>query len=181
MTEPKPPTGPYKEDEPGLGPTRLRDLVVTAIVVGVVAWILVRYNYGSLPPLPLLSGLVLYVLAALEVIIAFVVRARVADRQVGRARGQLHPLTAARVLALAKASAILGAIAVGVWAGLLIYLWTQHDLAAADHDRPGAIIGLVGGVLLVAAAVWLEYCCRAPDDPTDDRVGRRPDGHPGPA
>ena len=42
---------------------------VAAIVVGVVAiavWILVRYNYSALPPLPLLAGIVLYVLAAIE-------------------------------------------------------------------------------------------------------------------
>ncbi|GAB89363.1 DUF3180 domain-containing protein [Gordonia rhizosphera] len=177
MTAPKTPSG-RKEEEPQLGPTRIRDLAVIAVVVGVIAWILVRYNYNSLPPMPLLAGLVLYILAVLEVVIAFVVRARVADRQVGRARGQLHPLTAARVLALAKASAILGAIAVGVWAGLLVFLLTRHDLAAANHDRPGAIVGLIGGVVLVAAALWLEYCCRAPDEPTDDAVGGR---HPGPA
>ena len=40
----------------------------------------------------------------------------------------------------------------------------------------GSVIGLVGGVVLVAAALWLEYCCRAPDDPTDDAIG---DGSPG--
>ncbi|MFW0797564.1 DUF3180 domain-containing protein [Gordonia sp. CPCC 205515] len=179
MTAPKlPPNSP--DEHPGLGPTRLRDLALIAVGVGVVAWVLVRYNYGSLPAVPVLAGIVLYILAGLEVLIAFIVRSRVASRDVGRARGQLHPLTAARVLALAKASAILGAIATGVWAGVLVFLWTQHDLAAADHDRPGAILGLVGGVLLVGAALWLEYCCRAPDDPTDDALGGR-DGHPGPA
>lgn len=175
MTAPRRP--PEENQESGLGPTRVRDLTAIAVVVAIVAWILVRYNYGSLPPMPLLAGLVLYILAALEAVIAFIVRARVASRDVGRARGQLHPLTAARVFALAKSSAILGAIAVGVWAGLLVFLWTRHDLAAAQHDRPGAIVGLVGGIVLVAAALWLEYCCRAPDDPTDDAV----EGHPGPA
>ncbi|AZG47863.1 DUF3180 domain-containing protein [Gordonia insulae] len=177
MTSPRPRSGRDQDEEPGLGPTRLRDLTIIGLITAVTVFILVRYNYGSLPPMPLLAGLVLYILAALEVVIAFIVRTRVASRDVGRARGQLHPLTAARVLALAKASAILGALAVGVWAGLLAFLWTQHDLSAADHDRPGAIIGVVGGIVLVAAALWLEYCCRAPDDPTDDAVG----GHPGPA
>ncbi|MEO9327988.1 DUF3180 domain-containing protein [Gordonia aurantiaca] len=166
MTLPDPhKPGQDDEEESGLGPTRLRDLLLIAVVTAIAAWILVRYNYSDFPPLPLLAGVVLYVLAALEVVIAFVVRARVESRQIGRARGQLHPLTAARVLALAKASAILGAIAVGVWTGLLVFLLSQHDVAAADHDRPGAIVGLVGGVILVAAAMWLEYCCRAPDDP----------------
>lgn len=181
MAAPKPPPNSAPDDEESrLGPIKVRDLTILAVGVAVIAWILVRYNYGSLPAVPALAGIVLYVLAALEVLIAFIVRSRVASRDVGRARGQLHPLTAARVLALAKASAILGAIATGGWAGVLVFLWTQHDLAAADHDRPGAIIGLVGGVLLVGAALWLEYCCRAPDDPTDDALGGH-GGHPGPA
>ena len=76
---------------------------------------------------------------------------------------------------------VLGAIAVGVWLGLLAFLLGQHDLVAADHDRPGAIVGLIGGVVLVGAALWLEYCCRAPDDPTDQPTQPRADGHPGPA
>ncbi|GAA1482742.1 DUF3180 domain-containing protein [Gordonia sinesedis] len=181
MTSPRPspPTG--DDDQPTLGPTRLRDLVLVAVVAGIASWILVRYNYSALPPLPVLAGVVLYVLAALEVVIACVVRSRVDSRDVGRARGQLHPLTAARVLALAKASAILGAIAVGVWAGMLLFLLDQQDVTAADNDRPGAIIGLIGGVLLVAAALWLEYCCRAPDDPTDESASGRSGSSPGPA
>jgi hypothetical protein len=160
---------PGQDDENALGPTRIRDLALLGLAVAVIVFLVVRVSYGSMPPLPLLAGVVLYVLAALEVVIAFVVRSRVADRQIGSHDGQLHPLTAARVLALAKASAILGAIATGVWAGTLVYLLTrQSDLAAAEHDRPGTIVGVIGGVLLVAAALWLEYCCRTPDDPSDD-------------
>lgn len=177
MSSDRSPRGSQQDEEPRLGPTRLRDLAAIAVVTGILAWILVRYNYNDLPPMPLLAGIVLYVLAVLEVVIAFIVRSRVDSREVGRASGQLHPLTAARVLALAKASAILGAIAVGVWAGLLVFLWSQHDVTAAANDRPGAIIGLVGGVVLIAAALWLEYCCRAPDDPTEDPR----DPHPGSA
>ncbi len=163
---PTPPDG----DEEGLGPTKIRDLVVIAAIVGVAMWILVSDNYGSFPSIPLLAGIVLYVVAALEVVIALVVRSRVASRQVGRARGQLHPLTAARILALAKASAILGAISVGAWSGMLIFLLGQNDVTQAEHDRAPVIVALVGGVVLVAAALWLEYCCRAPDDPTPDAL-----------
>lgn len=178
MTAPGRPNGTSPDDEESkLGPTRIRDLAAIAVAVGIIAWILVRFNYGSMPAVPLLAGVVLYILAVIEVVIAFIVRSRVESKAVGRARGQLHPITAARVLALAKASAILGAISVGVWTGLLVFLWTQHDLTAADHDRPGAVLGAVGGILLVGAALWLEYCCRAPDDPTDDAIG----GQPGPA
>ncbi|MFT4126287.1 MAG: DUF3180 domain-containing protein [Gordonia sp. (in: high G+C Gram-positive bacteria)] len=160
-----------RDDEPGLGPTKPLDLVVVALIVALTAWIFARYNYSSIPPLPTAAGAVLYVLAIIEVVVGFVVRTRVDRHEVGRARGQLHPLTAARVLALAKASAILGAIAAGVWAGMLAYLLTQRGVTAAEHDTPAAIIGALGGVVLVGAALWLELCCRAPDDPTDDARG----------
>lgn len=172
MTTPKP-TG--DGPQPTIGPTKLRDLAAIAAFTTVASWILVRYNYGDLPPLPLLAGLVFYVLAVIEVVMAFVVRARVADHDVGRAHGQLHPLLAARVVALAKASSLLGAIGTGVWAGLLAYLWRHSDLAAARNDTPAAMIGLIGGGVLVAAALWLEYSCRAPDDPTDEATGGHAD------
>ncbi|HEY9314277.1 DUF3180 domain-containing protein [Williamsia sp.] len=162
-------TPQHKPDDGRMGPTRIRDLSAIAAVVAVVVFLLVRVSYGSMPPLPLLAGIVLYILAALEVVIAFVVRSRVDDREIGAHRGQLHPITAARVLALAKASAILGALATGVWAGTLVYLLTrQGELAAAREDLPSAIVGLIGAILLAAAALWLEYCCRTPDDPSED-------------
>ncbi|WP_299570394.1 DUF3180 domain-containing protein [uncultured Williamsia sp.] len=162
-------------DQQGMSPTRVRDLLGVAAVTAVIVWLLVRVSYGQLPPLPLLAGIVLYVLAALEAVIAVIVRSRVSSSQVGRASGQLHPLTAARVLALAKASALLGALAVGVWAGMGIYLLSLSESSAADHDKPAAIVGLIGGVLLAAAAVWLEYSCRTPDDP-EDAAGASPSG-----
>lgn len=175
-------TGPRRQqpdDEERMGPTKPFDLGVVAVIVGITAWILVRYNYSVLPPLPAFAGIVLYLLAAIEAVMGFVVRARVDGRQVGRARGQLHPLTAARVVALAKASSILGAIATGLWAGVLVFLLTQHDVTAAEHDTPAAVVGVIGGVLLTVAALWLEHCCRAPDDPDDNAVNSP--GHPGPA
>ncbi|MGW0039573.1 DUF3180 domain-containing protein [Gordonia sp. NPDC003376] len=169
------------DEQHGLGPTKPFDLAVIVVIVGITAWILVRYNYSSLPPLPTLAGIVLYILAVIEAVTGFVVRARVEGRQVGRARGQLHPLTAARVVALAKASSILGAIATGLWAGLLVFLLTRHGVTAAEHDTPAAVIGLIGGVVLTAAALWLEFCCRTPDDPTENSVDGASNGHPGPA
>ncbi|MGC4935507.1 DUF3180 domain-containing protein [Gordonia sp. DT30] len=176
-------TAPKKDDDEqqGMGPTKPLDLVLVAVIVGVTAWILVRYNYSSVPPIPALAGIVLYVLAVIEAVTGFIVHARVQGRQVGRARGQLHPLTAARVLALAKASAILGAIATGLWAGILVFLLNQTGVTAAQHDTPAAVVGVIGGVLLTVAALWLEYCCRAPDDPDDTPVDGDTHRHPGPA
>lgn len=164
------------DDEHRLGPTRVRDMAAVALVAGVLLWVLARYYYGLFPSLPWPAGLTLYLLAALEVVVGFLVRARVSDGKVGPAPGQLHPINVARSLALAKASAILGAIAFGGWIGLGIFLVNRRHVDVAAADIPAAVVGVIGGLLLVGAALWLEYCCRSPDDPTQDSPEHNP--HP---
>ncbi|MCF8604048.1 DUF3180 domain-containing protein [Gordonia sp. HY442] len=168
------PSGPNPDEDDRLGMTKIRDLAVIALVAAVALWILIRYNYGAFPSLPWPAGVFLYLLAAIEFVTGFLVRARVAGRDIGRARGQLHPIAAARVMVLGKASAILGAIATGGWVGILVFLMTNGVLDAARADRPAAVVGAIGGVLLTAAALWLEHCCRAPDDPDGERDASDP-------
>lgn len=170
--------GPDPDDEHKLGPTKYRDLLAVAVIAGLLMWVLGRYHYGLFPSLPWPAGVMLYIVAALEVVVAVLVRGRVAAGKVGPGPGQLHAINVARSMALAKASALLGAIAVGGWAGLLIFLVQRRDLEVAVADRPAAIVGLIGGLLLVAAALWLEYCCRAPDDPTPDARTTEASPHP---
>ncbi|NLG56143.1 MAG: DUF3180 domain-containing protein [Rhodococcus sp.] len=149
-------------------PTRIWDLLGLLVFAAVATWILVRVFYGSFPPISVFAGASLYPVAVIEVVLAFMVRARVANREIGADPRQLHPITAARTAALAKASALVGAAAAGVWIGFLLYLLPEQSfLSAAAADTPGAWIGLGGGVALVAAALWLEHCCRTPDD-TDE-------------
>ena len=90
-------------------PTRGRDLVALAAFAAVVTWILVRSFYGSLPPVSVFAGASLYPVALIEFVLAFVIRSRVDDRRIGTDRHQLHPITAARAVALAKASSLVGA------------------------------------------------------------------------
>lgn len=149
-------------------PTRIWDVLSLALLAAVATWLLVRVSYGSLPPIPVYAGASLYPVALIEVVMAFVIRARVRDHAIGAGRRQLHPITAARAAALAKASALVGAASAGVWAGFLMFLWPQRSqLSAAVSDSSGAIVGLVAAVLLVVAALWLEHCCRTPDEPPD--------------
>ncbi|GAA4384548.1 DUF3180 domain-containing protein [Tsukamurella soli] len=170
-----PADGGAPEPRRGLKPTGWRELVAIALAVGVAVWIVVRSHYGSLPSVPLLAGGSLYVLAAIETPVAFVVRSRVAGGRVGIGAGRMHPITVARAVALAKASALLGAFAVGVFGGLLVFLLSERStLTAAQHDMPGAALGLVGALLLVAAALWLERCCRTPDDPDEQPTDASP-------
>ncbi|MEU5762860.1 DUF3180 domain-containing protein [Nocardia sp. NPDC047648] len=150
-------------------PTRILDIVANVLIAALVAWIATRVAYDSFPPISIFAGASLYPVAAIEAVLAFVIRARVNDHEIGDGRHQLHPITAARAVALAKASAQVGSIAAGIWLGFLCWVLPQRGtLRAAAADSPGAIVGMLAGVALVAAALWLEYCCRAPEDPTDD-------------
>ncbi|WP_167471630.1 MULTISPECIES: DUF3180 domain-containing protein [Nocardia] len=152
-----------------LRPTRIFDLVANVFVAAVIAWIGTRLAYSNFPPISIYAGASLYPVAIIETVLAFVIRARVNEHRIGDGPHQLHPITAARAVALAKASAQVGSLAAGVWLGFLCWVFPQRDtLRAAGADAPGAIVGMLAGVVLVAAALWLEYCCRAPEDPTDN-------------
>ena len=147
-----------------------KELLTVFAVLAVLANLGAGLLYSSLPPFPTLAGVPLLVLAIAEVIMAQGMRAWVERRPGAR---PVKPLTAARALALAQASALAGAMMAGLWAGLLGYLLPRRDeLAAAADDTPSAIVGVISAAALAAAALWLQYCCRTPtedDDPDRPR------------
>ena len=143
--------------------TRTRDLVAVGALAGVVIYLALQAFYGDLPPLPIFAALMLGVLAIVELLLGFPLRARVRNGE-----RVIQPLTYARAVALAKASSILGALMLGAWLAALIYLVPERgQLAAAADDLPVAVTGVVCAAALTGAALWLEYCCRTPRDPDD--------------
>ncbi len=156
--------------------TRARDLVVAGLVTALAVYLLVRVLYGQLPPLPTFAGVTLLVLAIVETVLAFSIRSRVLDPRAGR---PVQALTAARAVALAKASSLLGAIMAGVWLGLLGYVLPRRsELTAAADDLPSTVVGVICSALLIAAALWLEWCCRTPRD-QDNQPSERHSGSAG--
>jgi len=152
-----------------IGATRVRDLAVVAAVAGLVGWLALREWYGDIPELRWHLPLSLALLALAEALAASQLRARI--RRVPGTR-PVPPLVAARSLALAKASALVGAAMVGVWAGLLVYTVPRLSfLAAAGDDTRTGVLGVVASLSLVGSALWLEYCCRTPKPP--DRSDQR--------
>jgi Protein of unknown function (DUF3180) len=159
-----------------VNPTRPRDLVAIAVVAGVISWAVVRRWYGSLPQLQWIVPLSLAFLAVVEFVSGAQLRARIRRRPGTRPP---NPLAAARLLALAKASSLVGAAMVGVWGGLLLYVAPRLDfLAAADNDTVTASVGVASSSALVGAALWLEYCCRTPKPPEDRDHRQRQDRRP---
>ncbi len=155
--------------------TRARDLFTVGIVVLVVVYLGVRLLYGKLPPLPTFAGMTLLVLAVFEGALGMSLRNRIRRWAEGKPDDgrPLQPLTVARAVALAKASSLLGAIMLGVWLAFLGYvLPRRNEIAAAGDDLPSTIVGVICSAALIAAALWLEYACRTPDD----RGGQYPGG-----
>ena len=160
-------------------PVRRRDLVVLAAGLALAAWLLVRSWYGSLPSLDWWLPAPLAVLAVGEALAARTLRVRLADQRAARAgraprAGEpgarpvrlVEPLLVARLAVLAQASAYVGAVFSGIWAGVLAHVWPAavDGVQAAGSDTVTAVIGVVCSLGLVAAALWLESVCRVPPD-----------------
>ena len=153
-----------------MGPTRKRDLAAATVVVAIVGYLLVRVLYRWFPPLTVWTGLSLLAVAIAEAGWAFQVRARINDGRIGVGAGRVHPLTVARAVVIAKASAWVGAITAGWWIGVLIFLVPRYnELRVAGADTPGAVVAMISAVALTVAAVWLQHCCKSPEDPPDPR------------
>ncbi|SFK77151.1 MULTISPECIES: DUF3180 domain-containing protein [Amycolatopsis] len=148
--------------------TRPRELIVAGLVGVVLAYLAFKFAYSSLPRLPRYAGITLVVIAAVETVLAFSIRTRIRS---GRLTGAIG---VARAVALAKASSLLGALMFGAWLGALVALVPRADeITAAANDLRSAIIGAISAVVLTAAALWLEHCCRTPETRDQDR-----DDHP---
>lgn len=146
--------------------TRVRDLVGVAAVAAILANLVLRLTYGDLPPLPRLAGTTLLAFAAVEVVLGVTLRARIQHKPGTR---PVPALTAAKAVLLAKASSLAGAITAGAWLGVLGHvLPLRAELPSAASDTVSAVLGLCCAAALVAAALWLEYCCRTPDGPDPD-------------
>lgn len=105
-------------------------------------------------------------IAVVDIVLALAIRPRV-QRKSGFE--PVDAVTAARSVALAKASSLAGAIMAGVWVGVLAYLLPIRSLVqAARSDVTSAVVGLVSAAVLIAAGLWLEHCLRSPDKPDDN-------------
>ncbi|MHA6802062.1 DUF3180 domain-containing protein [Salinifilum ghardaiensis] len=160
----------------GMTYTQARHLVLAGAIAAIVVFGLVRVSYGSLPPLPLFAGATLLVVAAVDLGVAFTLGGRIQRRE---ARGPEDALTAARALALAKASSAAGAVMSGVWVGMLGYLVPQaSSVAEARSDSGAAVVGLISALLLLGAGLFLERRLRNPDEPQDrDEAESDPEGY----
>ena len=151
-----------------MGLTRKRDLAAGAALAAIVGFLAIHGLYRYFPPITLWTGLSLLAVAAAETWWGASVRSRIRDGRIGVGAGRLHPLAVARSVAVAKASAWAGALMSGWWLAVLAYLLPRRsELRVAAADTPGAAVAAVSALALVAAALWLQHCCKSPGDRAD--------------
>jgi len=145
-------------------PIRPRALAAMAVCCAVLAWLVIRLAYSSFPPLPWTGVPALLLLAVAEGWSGRNLRARIRGRPGSK---PLAVIAVARMAVLAKASAQVAAIFAGLSAGFLIYLGGMLGKPTPRSDAITASGTLAAALVLAAAAVYLERCCRAPDLPDD--------------
>lgn len=151
-----------------MGPTRKRDLAVAVPLTAVFSYLLMGLLYRWFPPITVWTGLSLLAVAVAEGVWGFSVRAKINDGEIGAGPGRLHPLAVARSVLIAKASAWVGAIVLGWWLGVLVYLVPRRStLRVAAEDTAGAAVAAGCALTLLVAALWLQHCCKSPGERQD--------------
>ncbi len=146
-------------------PTRTRTLLLVVVVAAAVTWALLTAVYASLPPLSWTGVPALLIAAGVEAWAGRDLRARIAGR---RGTRPAPPLFVARIVALAKASSQTAALLAGICAGFMVYLSGMASAPTPRSDLIDASVSFGACLVLLAAALFLEYCCRVPGDPDSD-------------
>jgi O-antigen ligase len=154
--------------------TRPLTLVLLAVLGGGIAWLAETALASSgrpilIPPFTLSVALIL--IGAIIVVMAVPVR-RVSR---GVANARIDPFYATRVVMLAKASSLSGALLGGGGIGIVGYLLSRSVLPAAGSVTMGLATAL-GAILLLVAGLVAEHWCFIPPD--DDE--KQDDGRPHP-
>ena len=146
-------------------PTRARTLLLIGALAAVVTWALLKAVYASLPPLTWTGVPALLIAAGAEAWLGRDLRARIQGKRGAR---PAPPLFVARIVALAKASSQTAALLAGICAGFMVYLSGMASAPTPRGDLVDASLSFGACLVLLAAALFLEYCCRVPQDPDGD-------------
>ena len=153
--------------------TKPLHLVLLALLGGGAGWLLETALVASgraavIPPVTLAVALVL--IGVLVVAMALPVR-RVSRRVAG---AKVDPFYATRVVMLAKASALSGALLAGFALAIIFYLLSRPVVPAVGSITMAAATA-VGAVLVMVAGLVAEHMCAIPPDDDDRPDNGRPD------
>lgn len=164
-TGPDRPGGP-EEPPPGrLRPIRRRLLVALAVLGAAVGWTAVaaiEHSGGVAPTVSWLTPVAWGFLAALLFLAARNTHQRIQVR-----RERIDPQRAVFLLLIAKASAFVGALCTGVYAGFALRFIDAFDTSGPRNRSIAAGLSAVLAALVVTAGLLLERACRVPRKPDE--------------
>jgi hypothetical protein len=142
--------------------------IIGAVLAGVLELGLAVSGKAIIVP-PLTLAVTLAIFGAIIIAVAWPIRRAV----VGKSTSRLDPFYALRVVMLAQASALGGALLVGAGVGVVIYLLSL-PVVPSSSSIVLAFATIVGAAILLAGGLIAEYMCRIP--PRDDNDNDEPDG-----
>lgn len=137
--------------------------VAVAVAVGLAAGTSVpeiAARAGGVAPRP--GWAAAFLLGALAVGLALT--ARGTWRNLREDRRSIHSELGIRLLAVAKASALVGALFLGGYGGYALMYLDAMDTAYGRERVLQSALAAVAGLAVVAAALWLERTLRLPED-----------------
>lgn len=154
--------------------TRVTTLLVVAVLgaaAGAIVELVLAANGRPIINLPITLGIALAVIGGIVVTMAIPILRMVRSSTAPR----VDPFYATRVVMLAKACAVTGALGVGVGAGVLAYLLTRSIIGVGSVAQ--AIITIVGAGILLAGGLIAEHMCRIPPTDDDNDAGKKDPVH----
>ncbi|MBB5633318.1 putative membrane protein YeaQ/YmgE (transglycosylase-associated protein family) [Cryobacterium mesophilum] len=151
--------------------TRITTLVILGVVGaagGAILELLLATNGPPIVSLPITLGIALAVIGGIVVTLAVPIRRMTRATSAPR----VDPFYATRIVMLAKACALTGALIAGVGAGVLAYLLTRTVIEVGSVAQ--AITTIVGAGVLLAGGLLAEHMCRIPPGDDDNDPGKEP-------
>lgn len=153
-------------------PTKISNLITTALVVGVAGFFVIQLLVGNGLPVPTIGLNLVLIQPALALILVFsaipIMRYRSGlkkfEADQGKRPARVDSNYAVRTLALAKAVSLTGSIFVGWNLSVLVY-----QLISPEGTRfLLTAFGLLGAIAMVAAGLIIENLFRVPPDRDTD-------------
>ena len=144
---------------------RVSTILITAIIAALVSWILGRWWLGAGNGPVQVGWFVGLLLIGMAVV---VLGAGLRMWRMRSGRTHVPPLVAARLLGLAQASALTGAITGGIYVGLALVL--LPDIGFAERGAMALRLGFaaLGATAITVAGLVVQHWCRVDDEDDDD-------------
>lgn len=156
--------GAGKEPPPGsVRPTSRRLLIAIVVLGAAIGWTMIKAIESSGGIAPMVSWLTLVAWSFLAALLF--VAARNTHQRIQVRRERIEPSRAVFLLLIGKASAFVGALCTGVYAGFALSFLSAVSSSGPRNRVITAGVAAVISVLVVTAGLLLERACRIPDDP----------------